>query len=90
MYKGFHSAEITGMDICQQRPLFATVSREDSTIRVWNYKSFGCKLLRMFYFKIKGDNDEDKPLITLSFHPSGYYMAVGCVDKLRIFHVMNN
>lgn len=78
------------MDICQQRPLFATISKEDSTIRVWNYKAFGCKLLRMFYFKVKGDSDDDKPLITLAFHPSGYYMAVGCVDKLRIFHLMNN
>lgn len=44
----------------------------------------------MFYFKIKGDNDEDHPLMTLAFHPCGYYMAVGCVDKLRVFHVMNN
>jgi WD40 repeat protein len=90
LYKGFHSKAITGMDICQQRPLFATCSNEDSTIRVWNYKSFGCKLLRMFYFKIKTETEADNPLITLAFHPTGYYLAVGCVDKLRLFHVLNN
>lgn len=44
----------------------------------------------MFYFKIKEDFDSDKPLITLTFHPSGYYLAVACVDKLRFFHVLNN
>jgi WD40 repeat protein len=62
----------------------------DSTIRIWNYKNYGCKLLRMFYFKMKEDLDTDKPLLTLAFHPSGYYLAVGCVDKLRLFHVLNN
>lgn len=44
----------------------------------------------MFYFKMKEDLDTDKPLLTLAFHPSGYYLAVGCVDKLRFFHVLNN
>lgn len=41
------------MDICEQRPLIATCSQMDSTVRIWNYKNYGCKLLRMFYFKIK-------------------------------------
>ncbi len=55
VYKGFHNNSITGMDICEQRPLIATCSHDDSTIRIWNYKNFGCKLLRMFYFKVKED-----------------------------------
>lgn len=44
----------------------------------------------MFYFKVKEEYDCDKPLITLAFHPSGYYLAVGCIDKLRLFHVLNS
>ena len=44
----------------------------------------------MFYFKLKEEFDTDKPLITLAFHPTGYYLAVSCVDKLRLFHVLNN
>jgi len=40
IYGGFHSAPITGLDVCIQRPLIVTCSREDSTIRVWNYMSF--------------------------------------------------
>lgn len=77
------------MDVCLQRPLLATCSHEDSTIRLWNYKSYGCKLLRMFYFRIK-EGENNKPLITLSFHPCGYYLAVGCKDKLRFFYVLSN
>ena len=57
LYKGFHNKPVTGMDICMQRPLLATVSHEDSTIRLWNYKNFGCKLLRMFYFRVVRDPD---------------------------------
>lgn len=53
VYKGFHNNNITGMDICQQRPLLATCSNEDSTIRIWNYKNFDCKLLRMFYYRVR-------------------------------------
>lgn len=53
LYKGFHNHPITGMDLCLQRPLLATCSHEDSTIRIWNYKNYGCKLLRMFYFRLK-------------------------------------
>jgi cilia- and flagella-associated protein 57 len=89
LYKGFHNHRITGMDVCEQRPLVATCSQQDSTIRIWNYKNFSCKLLRMFYFKVREEFDCDRPLITLAFHPSGYYLAVGCVDKLRFFHVLN-
>lgn len=44
----------------------------------------------MFYFKVKEEFENEKPLLTLAFHPSGYYIAVGCIDKLRFFHVLNN
>ena len=40
IYGGFHSAPITGIDVCIQRPLIVTISREDSTIRIWNYITF--------------------------------------------------
>lgn len=88
MYKGFHNNNITGMDLCMQRPLLATCSHDDSTIRIWNYKNFECKLLRMFYFRVKEIGE--KPLITLAFHPFGYFLGVGCVDKVRFFYVLSN
>lgn len=36
------------MDICLQRPLIATCSNFDSTIRIWNYINFRCELIRKF------------------------------------------
>jgi len=35
--RGFHSGSINAIDIAIQRPLIVTCSREDSTIRLWNY-----------------------------------------------------
>ena len=32
------------MDICVQRPIICTLSKEDSTIRVWNYATGECEL----------------------------------------------
>lgn len=41
--KGFHSGPITAMDVAVQRPLIVTCSREDSTIRIWNYYKNTCE-----------------------------------------------
>jgi len=35
--KGFHSGAISGIDIAIQRPILVTCSRDDSTVRLWNY-----------------------------------------------------
>jgi hypothetical protein len=36
---------------------------------------------------IAGDSIS-KPLLSVAFHPSGYYLAIGFIDKVRIFHVL--
>jgi cilia- and flagella-associated protein 57 len=35
--RGFHSGAIDTIDIAIQRPIIVTCSRDDSTIRLWNY-----------------------------------------------------
>jgi len=35
--RGFHSGSIDSVDIAVQRPIIVTASKEDSTIRIWNY-----------------------------------------------------
>jgi len=42
--KGFHKGSIDCMDICVQRPIICTLSKEDSSIRIWNYDSGECEL----------------------------------------------
>jgi len=36
------------------------------------------------------DQPDKNPLLSIAFHPSGYYLAAGFVDKLRIFHLLYN
>ena len=47
--RGFHSGPISAADISYQRPLIVTCSREDSTIRLWNYDTGLCELAREYY-----------------------------------------
>lgn len=46
--KGFHSGKITCMDISIQRSIIVTCSKEDFTIRIWNYYTGQQELSRVF------------------------------------------
>jgi len=47
--KGFHSGKISSIDCAIQRPLLLTCSKEDRTIRLWNYENFICEMAREYY-----------------------------------------
>ena len=47
--KGFHVGAISGLDVAVQRPIIASCSREDSTIRLWNYDTGTCELAREYF-----------------------------------------
>lgn len=60
-------------------------------IRLWNYKHPSCQLIKVFDSKSDGMEQGGLELINcLALHPLGYYMAVGCCDKLRIYHILEN
>ena len=58
-----------------------TISKQDSSLRVWNYITLKCEIAK-----------ESDPLTRapncLALHPSGYYFALGFIDKIRLFHLM--
>lgn len=29
-------------------------------------------------------------LLSVAFHPTGYYIAAGFIDKVRLFHILKN
>jgi WD40 repeat protein len=89
--KGFHSGAISCIDVAVQRPLFVTCSQDDSTIRIWNYYTNKCEQVRELF--AKDDTmilETVKPLLTVAIHPSGYYLAAGCKDKIRIYHILHD
>ena len=37
-----------------------------------------------------GKDQSVKPVLSIAMHPSGYYMAAGFIDKVRIMHVLDD
>lgn len=89
--RGFHSGSINAIDVAIQRPIIVTCSREDSTIRLWNYYTHSCELAREYYvLEDMAIREAAKPLISVAIHPSGYYMAASFIDKIRFFHILHD
>jgi WD40 repeat protein len=89
--RGFHSGSISAIDIAIQRPILVTCSRDDSTIRLWNYYNFSCELAREYYvLEDMAIREAAKPLISVAMHPSGYYMAASFIDKIRFYHILHD
>lgn len=90
--KGFHSGPITTIDIAAHRPLILTCSKVDSTIRLWNYKTFQCEMAReyMVLEDVKIRDKTPRPLISGAIHPSGYYFAASFIDKIRFYHILQD
>ena len=87
LFDGFHNGKVTCLDPCLHRPFLVSCSNYDSTIRIWNYSSKKCELARKFY--VGEDNQGNiHPLQFVAFHPTGFYMAVSFINKLRFYHVL--
>ena len=89
--KGFHAGQISSIDVAVHRPLILTCSKEDSTIRLWNYKTFTCEMAREYYVMEETTPKEAaRPLLSVAIHPSGYYMAASFIDKIRLHHILHD
>ncbi|KAJ3116017.1 Cilia- and flagella-associated protein 57 [Nowakowskiella sp. JEL0407] len=74
----FHHGTITGLDLCIRKPLLITCSPTDKSVRIYNYLTNTCELLKYF----------PEEAYSVAFHPSGLYALVGFSDKLRFMNVM--
>jgi WD40 repeat protein len=89
--RGFHSKGIDSMDVAVQRPILVTASRDDSTIRIWNYLTGVCELAREYYvLEDAAIRAQAKPLVSVALHPSGYQLAITFIDKVAIHHILND
>ena len=77
---GFHTGAITDMATCARKPLLVTCSKEDKSIRLWNYRLHECLDAIVF------TNDAQRPLC-VDLHPSGHLVMVGFSGRLHLYHV---
>ena len=80
LQKGFHTGAIADMATCARKPLLATCSKEDKSIRLWNYRTHECLDAVIFV------NDAQRPLC-VDLHPSGHLLMVGFSGRLHLYHV---
>ncbi|KAJ3163963.1 Cilia- and flagella-associated protein 57 [Geranomyces variabilis] len=69
----YHQGPIISIDVCIRKPLVVTCSA-DRSIRIWNYLSNTCQLVKIY-------NEEPH---SVSMHPSGLHLLIGFNDKLRL------
>eukprot|EP00668_Euglena_longa_P029544 GGOE01036896.1.p1 GENE.GGOE01036896.1~~GGOE01036896.1.p1 ORF type:complete len:1223 (+),score=435.55 GGOE01036896.1:45-3713(+) len=74
--QSFHSAPITGLDICIRKPLVASCSK-DKTVRIWNYLDHTVDIVKAFPTEAN----------SIALHPSGLHILVGFSDKLRFMNL---
>ncbi|KAJ3409665.1 Cilia- and flagella-associated protein 57 [Chytridiales sp. JEL 0842] len=77
VFQSYHHGAITGMDACCRKPLLVTCST-DRSIRVWNYMTGSCELVKYF----------PEEAFSVALHPSGLYVLVGFSDKLRLLNIL--
>ena len=74
----FHSPRaIVGMDVCTRKPLFVTIGK-DNTLRVWNIQNHQLDLYKEF----------GEEMFSVALHPTGLHIAVGFLDKVRVYHIL--
>eukprot|EP00658_Telonema_sp_P-2_P026662 TRINITY_DN20788_c0_g1_i2.p1 TRINITY_DN20788_c0_g1~~TRINITY_DN20788_c0_g1_i2.p1 ORF type:complete len:447 (-),score=119.84 TRINITY_DN20788_c0_g1_i2:5-1345(-) len=72
-----HSKEITSLDVCACKPVLVTGST-DRSVRLWDYEESALLISKEF--------PEDS--LSVSLHPSGFFLLVGFSDKLRLMTVL--
>ncbi len=76
------------MDVAMHRPFLATCCKTDSTIRIWNYVTMECEMVKCLTLQKTGQAPEPVRPLSVSFHPSGYLLAGGFESQAIIWHVL--
>lgn len=50
---GFHQGNVSVIDVCIQRPILVSMSKQDNTIRVWNYHTGHCEIIQDYTKNVK-------------------------------------
>ena len=84
---GFHKGSISCMDVSLQRPIIITCSREDKSIRVWNYLTGHCENCKIILEEKEDSKEKEINFLSIAIHPNGYYVAISDSEMIRFFHL---
>ena len=84
---GFHKGSISCMDVSLQRPIIITCSKEDKSIRVWNYLTGHCENCKIVLEEKKDSKEKEINFLSIAIHPNGYYVAISDSEMIRFFHL---
>jgi len=85
--EGFHNGPITCMDVAQQRPIIITCSKNDKTIRIWNYLTGHCEYCKIILEERDNNEEKEINILAVAVHPNGYYLAISDIEMIRFFHL---
>ncbi|XP_041639690.1 cilia- and flagella-associated protein 57 [Cheilinus undulatus] len=77
LLQSFHSKSITGLSVCDRKPIVATSSL-DHSVRIWNYETKVLELCKEF----------QEEAYSVALHPTGLFILVGFADKLRLMNLL--
>ncbi|OAF69544.1 WD repeat-containing protein [Intoshia linei] len=87
----FHSAMVTGLDMCIRKPMIATCST-DRSIHIWNFETWlrRCELYisNHTFSCLEHFKSFAEEAFSIAIHPSGLYICVGFSDKLRLMNIL--
>eukprot|EP01022_Parablepharisma_sp_SALTPOND_P016958 TRINITY_DN2606_c0_g1_i1.p1 TRINITY_DN2606_c0_g1~~TRINITY_DN2606_c0_g1_i1.p1 ORF type:complete len:1351 (+),score=211.78 TRINITY_DN2606_c0_g1_i1:263-4315(+) len=78
------------MDLAVHRPLIVTSCKTDSTLRIWNYHTRQCELVKCLTMQRTGTAPEPVRPLSVSFHPTGYLIAGGFDSQALIWHLLQD
>ena len=84
---GFHKGPISCMDVSLQRPIIITCSKEDKSIRVWNYLTGHCENCKIILEEKEDSKEKEINFLSIAIHPNGYYVAISDNEMIRFFHL---
>ena len=85
--EGFHNGPITCMDVASQRPIIITCSKNDKTIRIWNYLTGHCEYCKIILEERDNNEEKEINILSVAVHPNGYYLAISDYEMIRFFHL---
>ena len=85
--EGFHYGSINSFNMSIQRPILVSASKEDKSIRIWNYITGHSEYCRLIFSENYEHKLKNFQINSLAIHPNGLYLAIADYDTIWFFFI---